>query len=433
MQTPRLPGCRRAFAAVIVASVTVISACISPAARSQSTTSPGPLLSQNRPVDWWFAFKLNVGVFPGCGGDKERVCRFGGQTSFLKGAFGQEFLFASSDNGRLQSGNDCLGDETTDPVGATFDQVYNGSLNYVLWNDQFYGEPTIAATCTLANDNCPGPWAHSKGMVAWNDAGEGFVMQVTTPDWPGSGSRLHPRSRGNTLGCTKDNNVAFSQSFFAVKLSNQDLKAVLQGLQRASVATRLGSGGEQVVRNGGPSDIQALVSQLGQISDDKQVLRKTLSTGVTLVVKPSALHVPPWHMLSAVLGSTSLRVASWRGDDDYGSTRANSTSIECWDETLGNPGTIQIATSGSWDGQKFSLNAFGHQHDGNHAKIAVSIRGSQKYSIFGDMNAQGHLSGNKMQCAESQNGRGGLFFVVDDVTLHQSVTKLMKGDSAPFE
>src|SRR5450432_3360190 len=85
---------------------------------------------------------------------------------------------------------------------------------------------------------CGGPWAHSKGMVAWNDAGQGFLVQVTTPDWPGSGSPEHERSRGNTLGCTKDNNVGYSQSFFALKLSNSDLKIVLKALAIASVATR---------------------------------------------------------------------------------------------------------------------------------------------------------------------------------------------------
>ena len=38
------------------------------------------------------------------------------------------------------------------------------------------------------------------GVIAWGDDGTGFVLQVTTPDWPGAGScRLRDRERGETL------------------------------------------------------------------------------------------------------------------------------------------------------------------------------------------------------------------------------------------
>jgi len=50
------------------------------------------------------------------------------------------------------------------------------------------------------------------------------------------------------------------------------------------------------------------------------------------------------------------------------------------------------------------------------------------YVIFGDMNQQGTLSG---RCNSSQNGRGGLFFVVKDTALFDSVTRLIQGESAP--
>ena len=30
--------------------------------------------------------------------------------------------------------------------GAAFDQPYNGSLFYVIWNDRFYDDPPIEAT-----------------------------------------------------------------------------------------------------------------------------------------------------------------------------------------------------------------------------------------------------------------------------------------------
>ena len=71
----------------------------------------------------------------------------------------------------------------------------------------------------------------------------------------------------------------------------------------------------------------------------------------------------------------------------------------------------------------------GPKPDGNHAKLGVSFD-SGDYIIFGDMNQQGSLSGN---CKSSQNGRGGLFFVVEQAQLFQSVTALIKGDTAPAQ
>jgi len=44
------------------------------------------------------------------------------------------------------------------------------------------------------------------------------------------------------------------------------------------------------------------------------------------------------------------------------------------------------------------------------------------------LNQQGTLSGPN--CRSSQNGRGGLFYVVDDVQLFRSVKELLKGDTA---
>ena len=49
--------------------------------------------------------------------------------------------------------------------------------------------------------------------------------------------------------------------------------------------------------------------------------------------------------------------------------------------------------------------------------------------IFGDVNQQGTLSGSN--CGSSQNGRGGLFYVLDDAALADSVADLIIGESAP--
>jgi hypothetical protein len=59
--------------------------------------------------------------------------------------------------------------------------------------------------------------------------------------------------------------------------------------------------------------------------------------------------------------------------------------------------------------------------------LGVSIAGTHHYSIFGDMNQQGAISG---KCDSSQNGRGGLFFVVDDATLHTGLEDLLTGNTA---
>ncbi len=194
-----------------------------------ATTPPVPLLKKGQPVDWWFVFKFNSAVFPGCGGNAVRHCLFGGEIQPYT-QFGQQFAYASSDDPSLKQGRDCAGDTISDPVGATFDEVYNGSFYYVVWNDQFYDDPQIAG----CSHSCAAPWAHSKGLLAWNDDGEGMVLQVTTPSWPGAGSKGFPRAAdGNTLGCTADDNVKASQHFFAVKLSKGDLISVLTALLRA--------------------------------------------------------------------------------------------------------------------------------------------------------------------------------------------------------
>ena len=91
---------------------------------------------------------------------------------------------------------------------------------------------------------------------------------------------------------------------------------------------------------------------------------------------------------------------------------------------------MEVATSGQWGNQTFGLTG-GPGPNFNHAKLGVSIGGDHRYSIFGDMNQQGSLAGPN--CASSQNGRGGLFYVVDDPLLSDSIRDLIKGDTAPTD
>jgi hypothetical protein len=386
-------------------------------------TAPTPLLQKGRPVDWWFVFKMNSAVFPGCGQGANRECPFGGQVQDYK-KFSQQFVYASSETPTLQQGDGCVGDTQNDPVGATFDEVYTNSYNYVVWNDQFYDDPDIKG----CSESCGAPWGHSKGMLAWDDLGEGMVMQVTTPSWPASGSNDSPRkSDGNTLGCVKDNDVQVSQHFFALKLNKDDLVKVLMALGNSSVVTDTGN--PQIVNNGGPTDIQALVEGLGVKSKSQTVMNVKLSSGVTLISKPSKLNVPPWQMVSSVLGGAPLRAATWWANPEIYSTTSSST-IACWSSSLNKPGSVEIATTGHWSGKEFGLTG-GLGTNFNHAKIGVSTSRDDHYSIFGDMNQQGTLSGTN--CASSQNGRGGTFYVLNEPHLAASLSDLISGGSAPTE
>ena len=160
---------------------------------------------------------------------------------------------------------------------------------------------------------------------------------------------------------------------------------------------------------------------LGHKSKSTEIVDVMLSSGVRLISKPSALNVPPWQLVSARLGGVPLRAATWWANPAIPSTSA-TTKIGCWSPSLGTPGPVQIATSGKWQGKPIDLRG----GSGNHGKIGVSLTG--RYTIFGDMNQQGALSG---KCASSQNGRGGMFFILEDQALHDSVAALIDGNSAP--
>lgn len=404
---------------------------------------PTPMAGKDQPVDWMFAFKFNAASFPGCTDDGTAPAVgspgiFGGVVEEYKNGHSQQYVYATSQNPALVKGDGCLGATYDDPLGATFAQVYNNpGYHYVLWNDQFYGQPVA---------NLDSPWGHSKGMVAWNQSGEGFVLQVSTPSWPGSGSKEDPRTTGNTLGAIgDDDDIEVSQHFFALKLSKDDLVTVLKALANASVGTDTMQ--PSIVRNGGPADVVELVHALGIPADQrKETAPKTpalpgppactvsqLSSGVQLISKPSALHLPPWQLVSAELGGLSLRVASWWADPKIYSTEVG-VEIDGWPVNFQAPGAVAIATDGNWDGTIIGLTG-GMGTNYNHAKIGISTDQTKPLCIFGDMNQQGALRANYAHAgqnmASSQNGRGGTFYVLQNQQLFDSLTQLLKGDTEP--
>jgi len=414
--------------AALAVSASLLPVCDSPSAGA-AEPPPRPLIAKGKAVDWWFVFKFGAAKpFAGCGDvPGDRPCPFGGEP-LTRGRFGQQFVFASSADPKLTQGTGCLGAQTNDPVGATFDEVYNRSFFFVVWNDQFYGDPSVCGRAA----NCTGRWGHSKGLLAWNEDGEGLVMQVSTPSWPGSGTSRVRRASGNTLGCVKtNNNLIASQHFFALRLNRTDLVKVLLALQTASVATDPNNA--QVVFNGGPKEVRDLVFTLGRkpTNGDKfRFRREELSTRVSnkpviLIAKPSNLNVPPWQMVSALLKGVPTRAATWWTRPKISST-SESTEIRCWSpEIVGNPGPVEIALTGEWNRSLIKLYA-----PSNHAKIGIAESGDERYEIFGDLNQQGSFS-PPPDCDASQNGRGGVFFVLQDDVLFDSMRDLIKGDTAP--
>jgi hypothetical protein len=390
---------------------------------THAADAPAPLLDKDQPVDWWFTFKFNANRFPQCGG-AQRDCIFdhAADPPDVRPT-GQQFVFASHSEATLAKGDGCIGDTTSDPVGATFSQVYNGSFFYIIWNDQFYDDPRTPMCST-----CGKGTGHSKGMLAWNDDGDGLVLQVTTPSWPGAGSKKNPRhDAANTLGCIiKPNNVIFSQHFFSLKLNKDDLVKVLKALKNASVVTDPTD--PQLARLGGPKDIKVLAGSLGKQSGSTAFTKDTLSSGVMIISKPADLHVPPWQMVSAVLDGIPLRVASWWNNKKIFTT-TESSRITCWDKSLPQPGPVEIALTGMWERNIFGLHG-GPSPDSNHAKVGVSTSPEHAYAIFGDMNQEG-ASSKANGCDNAQNVRGGLFFVVEDEPLHGSVRDLIAGETAP--
>jgi len=400
-----------------------------------------PLLGDGSSVDWWFAFKFTTAAFSTC--DSAPKCTFGGDketSASYKHGYGLQYVLASSVAGKtapLTFHSDCLGDDA-DALAATYAQVFNSdSANYVVWNDQFYDEPHIDLD-PACEHYCAGPWGHSKGMLAWGEDGSGFVLQVTTPDWPGTGNKNYKRpTQGETLGCCKDDNVLVAQHFFALRLSAEDTQAVLQALRRASVVTDPKNPQLVNVRSG-PEKLSALAKSLGKVDDTTTPFKATLSTKtaagsqVQLLAKPSKLYVAPWQLVSSMTGE-ALRVASWWGDSKIDSTKKNFEP-GCWNKSLALPEEVQIATSGQWDGTKFSLLGKPTE-DGNHAKLGHSTASGSKLAVMGDMNQAGALfpkDSGKYGCAASQNGRGGLFFVVEDEVLHSGLQSLLQGSTADY-
>jgi hypothetical protein len=144
------------------------------------------------------------------------------------------------------------------------------------------------------------------------------------------------------------------------------------------------------------------------------------------------MDVPSWQFVSAELGGANLRVATFY-DTDRIATTQQAGKPTCWNASLGIPGAVENAKTGSWPdpstGKKVVFDFGSSPSNGNHAKIGVTTSGTPM-AIFGDENQQGGLGPvGKPGCAAAQNGRGGTFYALQDPQLAASLGQLMAGDS----
>jgi hypothetical protein len=203
---------------------------------------------------------------------------------------------------------------------------------------------------------------------------------------------------------------------------------VLEALANSNVVT---SAGESTIRHiGGPPAIQAAAARLGQARGAATVTDAVLSSGVRLISKSPTLWAPPWQVVSAALtppGSAhgpALKTATWTPTTMHATTASGDP--QCWGYAL-HPGPIAISRSGSYEHRQFGLGM-----GANHAKIGVSVD-APWYTIFSDLNEDGPLrpTDERAGCKARQNGRGGMFFVVDNKTLHDDINVLITEPSAP--
>jgi hypothetical protein len=75
-----------------------------------------------------FIFKHSPSAFQGCGYTATRVYQFGGTVQKYN-VFSRQYVYAGSENHSLEQGSGCTGNTTDDPLGVTFDEVYNNSFH----------------------------------------------------------------------------------------------------------------------------------------------------------------------------------------------------------------------------------------------------------------------------------------------------------------
>ena len=302
------------------------------------------------------------------------------------------------------------------------------------------------------NNGCGSPWGHSKGAFAFEEGSLGFFLQGTTPNWPDP-------SQGDTfapLGCQLDNNVYLSQSFLGVTLASDDFTTIAPVLEKArlcssgSLSCRNGSSGHMVdfnctseaTRGEDWSILNTAFAATSTMDMPSEGLNITAPGGSTLRLfsHSAAYENPPWLLVANDLG-VDLGVASW-WDFNYGQATlcsgddySNATENYCLiNNELGlalntQGGAAQsvenaIAASFMVGGADRAWALWGEFSGiASHAKFGVAGDQTSHWVVSGDQNSQGFDCSSA--CNGSQQGRGGLFFAVQDEALHESLYDLL--------
>ena len=478
---------------------------------SENNFTPRPFIGSKDSVNWWFCFKFPfipdknnynfcdkklpqsclTGSFHGpdnlpqvfikenfqCKWDinpyessyspnsliKEKVNFLKKNNTYYKNQWSLQYLIATDKEPKLKKGVGCLGMTNEDPLGSTFNQIYNNNCNYLIYNDQFYSDPISGPDIVAFGTG----YAHAKGMLAWDNNGDGIWLQVTTPNWPKCGSKKFATSwDGNTLGCGLDNNIEASQHFFCICINKIDVINILNGYIQTFIITDNSKPQLVYLLKNCPREIKKLVDQL-QIPEfiktwdsscpknypkgsrkPPQINKKYLNMNlqgvgnifkdIKVVFKPSKLRVPPWQYMSTMLNSVDIYSATWWQPPAIPSTPRN-IKPDCpdWQSFFGDklPGEVSIVKTGKWENIKFSLTA-SEISNKNHAKFGVGK--IDDICIFSDINQQGAVrcgSGiytckntappeSPTCCATGQNYRGGAWIILPNKILANSLREL---------
>ena len=299
------------------------------------------------------SFKFNSSKsFAGCEpasknpGQKNPTMTATGNASFggvvqTKPAFGQQFAFASSEDGALRQGSGCAGATLTDPIGATFDQVYNGSFHYLIWNDQFYHDPVGLGLQGRQLRRALGPLEGTARLErcgrrlrhAGLDAGVAALGQQPVRHAQGEQGQY---ARLQQL----EQQSARQPALLCAQADQQRcLVEVLDGAEECERGDR-SRPSLQIVQNGGPPDVRKLVddSENGRTQGRASIIKTELSSGVIMISKPSGLACAALADGFVIADSEptpaehAQRTATW-WTKPWIPTTTNSTAIRCWDDT----------------------------------------------------------------------------------------------------
>ena len=204
--------------------------------------------------------------------------------------------------------------------------------------------------------------------------------------------------------------VAFSQHFFALKLNKADVVTVLAGA--AERERRHRSGKPQIVqrRPGGRSQWSRSRRAISKERRRSHQERASRGRDPDLeAVRPGMSRPGRWFRRCWAMPGE--RSATWWMKPWIYHQMARRGSM-LGRATLGpKPGPVAIAGTGA------GMSRDQPHRPLNHAKFGTTTSADKRFSILGDLNQQGAIA--PPGCDKSQNGRGGLFFVVRGQAVRQ--------------